>query len=66
MRELFYAQSEKLVEFLITQYGREKFRGFTELILKDKSFNDALFKVYNADFLDIEDFNIKLVEYIVK
>ncbi|MDP2921430.1 MAG: peptidase MA family metallohydrolase, partial [Candidatus Omnitrophota bacterium] len=65
-RELFYAQSEKLVEFLITQYGREKFRKFCDLILKDKSFKDAVSGVYAKDFKDIEDFNIKLVEYIVK
>lgn len=66
MRELFYAQSEKLVEFFITQYGRKKFREFCELILKDRSFKESLFSVYGSDFKDIEDFNIKLVEYIVK
>jgi len=65
-RELFYAQSEKLVEFLITQCGREKFRKFCDFILKDKSFKDAVANVYVKDFKDIEDFNIKLVEYIVK
>ena len=66
MRELFYAQSEKLVEFLVVQYGRKKFRRFCELILKDRSFKDSLFIAYKGDFEDIEDFNIKLVEYIVK
>jgi hypothetical protein len=65
-RELFYAQSEKLVEFLITQCGREKFRKFCGLVLKDKSFKDAISIVYSKDFKDLEDFNIKLVEYIVK
>ena len=65
-RELFYAESEKLVEFLITQHGREKFRRFCELVLRDKSFKDALFAAYEKDFKDLEDFNIKLVEYIVK
>ena len=65
-RELFYAQSEKLVEFLITQYGREKFRKFCGLILKDKAFKDILSAIYAKDFKDIEDFNIKLVEYIIK
>lgn len=65
-RELFYAQSEKLVEFLITQYGREKFRKFCDLVLKDKPFKEAISSVYSRDFKDIEDFNIKLVEYIVK
>lgn len=66
LRELFYAQSEKLVEFLITQYGREKFRKFCDLVLKDKSFKDTISSIYGKDFKDIEDFNIKLVEYIVK
>ncbi|MFH1854195.1 MAG: peptidase MA family metallohydrolase [Candidatus Omnitrophota bacterium] len=66
MRELFYAQSEKLVEFLIVRYGREKFRDFCGLILKDKSFHDSIFEIYKDDFKDIEDFNMKLVEYIVK
>lgn len=66
MRELFYAQSEKLVEFLITQYGRERFRDFCELILNDRSFYDSIFEVYKDNFKDIESFNIKLVEYIVK
>jgi len=66
MRELFYAQSEKMVEFLITQYGRKKFRNFCDLLLKDRSFNDALAEVYKGDFKDISDFNIKLVEYIIK
>jgi hypothetical protein len=65
-RELFYAQAEKLVEFLITQYGREKFRDFCDLILKDRSFRESLFGAYKGDFEDLEDFNIKLVEYIVK
>jgi hypothetical protein len=65
-RELFYAQSEKLVEFLITQCGREKFRKFCGLVLKDKSFKDAISGVYSKDFKDLEDFNIKLVEYIIK
>ena len=65
-RELFYAQSEKLVEFLITQCGREKFRKFCDLILKDKSFKDVISSVYSKDFKDLEDFNIKLVEYIIK
>ena len=65
-RELFYAQSEKLVEFLITQYGREKFRKFCDLVLKDKAFKDVISAVYARDFKDIEDFNIKLVEYIIK
>jgi len=66
MRELFYAQSEKLVEFLITQHGRKKFRRFCDLILKDRSFKDSLFSSYKEDFEDIEDFNIQLIEYIVK
>ncbi len=66
MRELFYAQSEKLVEFLITQHGRKKFREFCELILEDKSFKKSLLDVYKGDFKNIEDFNIKLVEYIVR
>ena len=65
-RELFYAQSEKLVEFLVTQCGREKFRKFCDLILKDKAFKDVISVVYAKDFKDIEDFNIKLVEYIIK
>lgn len=65
-RELFYAQSEKLVEFLITQCGREKFKKFCDLILKDKSFKDVISSVYSKDFKDLEDFNIKLVEYIIK
>lgn len=66
MRELFYAQSEKLVEFFITQYGRKRFREFCELILKDKSFRESLSSVYKGDIEDLEDFNIKLVEYIVR
>lgn len=66
MRELFYAQSEKLVEFLVTQHGREKFRKFCELTLNDRSFSDSLFSAYKGDFEDLEDFSIKLVEYIVK
>ncbi|PIW67272.1 MAG: hypothetical protein COW10_06540 [Candidatus Omnitrophica bacterium CG12_big_fil_rev_8_21_14_0_65_42_8] len=65
-RELFYAQSEKLVEFLITQCGREKFRKFCDFMLKDKSFKDTISGVYGKDFKDLEDFNIKLVEYIIK
>ncbi len=66
IRELFYAQSQKLVAFLITQHGRKKFRRFCELILKDRSFKDSLLSAYKGDFKDLEDFNIKLVEYIVK
>jgi hypothetical protein len=65
-RELFYAQSEKLVEFLITQYGREKFKNFCSFIFKDKSFNKAMLSAYAKDFRDIDDLNMKLVQYIIK
>jgi hypothetical protein len=51
---------------LITQYGREKFRKFCDLTLKDKAFKDVISAIYAKDFKDIEDFNIKLVEYIIK
>jgi len=54
------------VEFLITQCGREKFRKFCDFMLKDKSFKDTISGVYGKDFKDLEDFNIKLVEYIIK
>lgn len=63
---LFYAQSEKLVEFLIAQYGRKKFRKFCELIFEDRSFKDSLSIAYKRDFKHIEDFNIKLLQYIVR
>ena len=49
------------MEFLITQCGREKFRKFCDMMLKDKSFKDTIADVYGKDFKDIEDFNIKLV-----
>ena len=50
----------------ISKCSREKFRKFCDLILKDKSFKDAVSGVYSRDFKDLEDFNIKLVGYIIK
>ena len=37
-----------------------------ESVLEDKSFKDSLLSVYKGEFKDLEEFNIKLVEYIVK
>ncbi len=63
---LFYAESEKVVEFLITQHGRANFGKFCELILKDKSFKEALINVYSSEYASLDEFNRAWVEYIIK
>ena len=63
---LFYAESEKLVEFLITQHGRSSFGDFCRLIIADRSFEESMKEVYGNKYSTFHDFQEAWVEYIVK
>lgn len=64
--ELFYAESEKIVEFLITQYGRDLFAKFAQAIINGVSFEEALRQAFPVSFRTSERFNKSWLEYIIK
>jgi len=53
-KTLFYTQSEKVVEFLITQYGRRRFGNFSEALFETGDFEQAFRSVYSGKIGTIE------------
>ena len=64
--QLFYAQSEKIVEFLITQHGRRKFSRFCELLISGRSFGRALDFVYGNKYYNEDEFKRAWIKYVLK
>lgn len=64
--ELFYAESEKIVEFLITQHGRSSFSNFCKLTLNGEPFEYALKNSCRGEYRDIEAFSKAWIRYIIK
>jgi len=52
--ELAYCQSFYLISFLITTYGKEKFRRFIQLYSKERMLEDVLLKVYGINLHQLE------------
>lgn len=64
--ELFYAQAQKSVEFLITQHGRKEFSRFCELLISGKSFGRALDFVYGHKYYNEDEFKRAWIKYVLR
>ena len=64
--ELFYAQSEKIVEFLITQYGRKSFSQLCRMLISDKSFEQALRTAYADKYQNFDQFKRDWIKYVLR
>ena len=64
--QLYYAQAEKTVEFLITQHGRKKFSKFCRLLISDKSFAQALDLAYGDKYYSQDEFKRAWIKYVLK
>ncbi|MFH1245305.1 MAG: hypothetical protein V1662_02370, partial [Candidatus Omnitrophota bacterium] len=64
--ELFYAQSQKAVGLLLTQYGRKKFAQFCLFLIAGKTFDESLSLVYEGRFKDTSAFEQVWIKYILK
>lgn len=63
-KKLFYTESEKLIEFLITQYGRRPFGEFTEILLKTGDFEQAFRTIYSGKIGHLAQLEALLLQYI--
>jgi hypothetical protein len=52
---LAYAQSHSLVDFLITNHGRDKMLQLLEVFQRGSSYDDALLEVYGFDTSGLDD-----------
>jgi hypothetical protein len=59
----FYAESLSLVDFLLTEYGKEKFVDYCRE-LKDNKKNWLESLLINYDFKDVPDMNAKWIDYL--
>ena len=64
--QLYYAQAEKTVEFLITQHGRKKFSRFCRLLISEQPFARALDLVYGDKYYGQDEFKRAWIKYILK
>lgn len=64
--ELYYAQAEKTVEFLITQHGRQRFSRFCQSLLSNQSFIKALNLAYGDKYYSQDEFERAWIKYMLK
>ncbi len=64
--ELFYAQSEKAVEFLITQHGRKQFSRFCQLLISGRTFAESLDLVYGGKYYNQDEFRRAWIKYVLR
>jgi len=64
--QLYYAQAEKIVEFLITQHGRKKFSHFSRLLISGQSFAEALDFVYGDKYYSQDEFRRAWIKYVLR
>lgn len=64
--KLYYAQAEKIVEFLITQHGRKKFSRFCQLLISGQSFAKALDFVYGGKYYSQDEFKRAWIKYVLR
>lgn len=62
--DLWYAQSFSIIEFMITQLGREKFNDFCLNIKKYNNVERALISTYGNRFENIDDFQKQWLKYL--
>lgn len=64
--QLFYAQAEKIVGFLVSQHGRKKFSRLCRLLISGRSFARSLDLVYGAKYYNFDEFNRAWIRYVLK
>ncbi|MDD5654352.1 MAG: peptidase MA family metallohydrolase [Candidatus Omnitrophica bacterium] len=67
MPQVFYAESASIINFLLDEYGREKFFDFCHALQKsrpDQEWTEAFFGVYK--FKDFTDMESKWIAYLLK
>ena len=64
--ELYYAQAEKTVEFLITQHGRRKFSRLCQLLISGRAFVQSLDLVYGDKYYSQDEFRRSWIKYVLK
>ncbi len=62
LSKLFYAESASVIEFLLTQFGKEKFYKFCKFLRDKKNFSKALREIYY--FKNLEELNEAWLEYV--
>ena len=63
-RKLFYTEAERIVEFLITQYGRRRFGEFTETLLATGDFEQAIRFAYGGKIGSLEELSRLWLKYL--
>ena len=63
-RKLFYSEAERLVEFLITQYGRRRFGEFTETLLNTGDIEKAIHSAYGGKIGGFDELNRLWLKYL--
>jgi len=64
--ELFYAQAEKITEFLITQHGRKQFSRFCQLLVSGRTFVESLDLVYGNKYYSQDEFRRAWIKYVLR
>ncbi|MEW6358640.1 MAG: peptidase MA family metallohydrolase [Planctomycetota bacterium] len=64
MRLLFYLQSAKIVEYMITQHGRHRFAKFTSLLAEGSALDSALRRVFPGPTGTIQGFEKAWLKYL--
>lgn len=62
---LFYAEGLSIIDFLMREYGKFKFRNLCRQLRQGRSFEDALRRVYPY-FKKIDDLNNRWIKYLKK
>lgn len=63
--ELYYAQAQSVVGFLISQHGREKFSHFCKLLISGQSFESALSLTYSDKYSDPDKFERAWIKHVL-
>ena len=64
MPNIFYAESASAVDFLLAEFGKDKFLAFCRKIRDGQDWEESLKKVYK--FKDLSELNEKWVEFLSK
>ncbi len=64
--QLYYAQAEKTVEFLITQHGRKKFSRLSQMLISGQSFVQALNFAYGDIYYSQDEFKRAWIKYVLR
>jgi hypothetical protein len=63
---IFYLQSVSVVDFLVDQFGRHKFRDLFSAVRDQRSFTESLLRVYYPEITSIDDLEKKWLSYFLR